>query len=221
MSCAVYFNLDDTLTQMTQSFEEIYAGAIQEAGLNELEGMYEQYTKLFFNRFNDKWATPRRQAIDQLAKKHECYDAEKVESFADAWDELESDAVQLKDGVKEVLQELADQYPLGILTNGTGRLQRMKLQKLGIDDLFDTVVVSGEVGYQKPEKQIFAYAKQELEADTHVIISHLARRDVLAGKKTGFEPIWVTDSEKELPEKVGRKIKRLEELPTVLDEFCE
>ncbi|MDY6777603.1 MAG: hypothetical protein SVU32_02990, partial [Candidatus Nanohaloarchaea archaeon] len=110
MRCAVFFNIDDTLTEFTKDFEDIYQEAIKEAGLDELKDHYGDYTDRFFDYFQDGWAYPRRQAIDQLSRKHDCYDPEKVEAFASAWERIEADAIQLRDGVEDMLDAIDGKY---------------------------------------------------------------------------------------------------------------
>lgn len=47
---------------------------------------------------------------------------------------------------------------LTVLTNGTGRQQRAKLERTGLAALLDAVVISEEVGASKPDPAIFAAA---------------------------------------------------------------
>lgn len=67
-------------------------------------------------------------------------------------------AVQLAPGAREMLTRLAGQYRLGLVSNGTGPTQRMKLKALAVEDLFDPVVISEEVGLRKPDVRIFELA---------------------------------------------------------------
>jgi len=212
MTCAVYFNLDDTLTEFTRDFEEMYRDAIEEAGWDELADRYEKYTDLFFDHFNDGYAFPRRQAIEKLSKDRDCFDPEKVEDFAKAWDEIESDAVRLKDGTEDLLDDLEDEYSLGIISNGTGDLQQKKLDKTGIAEYFDTVIISGKVGYRKPEKAMVEYAKGQMEADTYVMVSNSLKRDLVPSRKAGFETVWVYDGDNEIPDRVRDQIHVVEDL---------
>jgi len=59
--------------------------------------------------------------------------------------------------VKETLQLLAGQYRLGIISNFDGRLRPI-LKNLGIHGFFDPVIISSEVGAEKPDPWIFQAA---------------------------------------------------------------
>lgn len=220
MTCAVFFNLDDTLTEMTKEYEEIYEEAVSEAGLDDLADRYGEYKDLFFKFFQDNWAFPRRQAMDKIVRERSDYDPDRVEDFVEAWERFEAEAVQLKPGVLEVLEGLDGTYPLGIISNGTGKLQRMKLQHLGIENHFQHVLVSSEVGSLKPEQYIFDRAKETVSADTYVMVSHHPKRDVVPARKFGFEAVWISSSEKDVPEKIATKIGDINGLPDALDDLC-
>jgi putative hydrolase of the HAD superfamily len=59
--------------------------------------------------------------------------------------------------VMEVLEQLAPQYQLGVVSNFDGRL-RMILEQLGISKFFRVVAISSEIGADKPDPFIFERA---------------------------------------------------------------
>lgn len=67
--------------------------------------------------------------------------------------------VVMLDSAIDVLNEIKSRgYILGCITNGVSSLQNIKLDTAGIRDLFDVVVVSGDIGIYKPDRRIFDYA---------------------------------------------------------------
>ena len=218
MEEAVFFNLDGTLAEMTRSYDSIYERAAEEAGI-DVENGYSRYQELFFKFFKKGFAFPRRQAIDSLLREEDCFDPVTVENFARSWEEAEADSVEIKDGARDVLEEMSSERVLGIVSNGTGRLQRMKLEELGIRELFDSVVVSSEIGFRKPEEGFFEIAKGSVDAERYFVVSHLPKRDIIGGRRAGLKGVWLTDSEKEVPEDFALKINSLSELPGRLGEI--
>lgn len=63
----------------------------------------------------------------------------------------------LFDDVLPALGRLSGQR-LGLITNGDPEQQRRKLARLGLQERFETVVVSGELGVAKPDAAIFHHA---------------------------------------------------------------
>jgi putative hydrolase of the HAD superfamily len=67
-------------------------------------------------------------------------------------------AARLAPGVRESLDRIAAHYKIGLVSNGTGATQRAKLRALSLDNLFDPIVISEEVGVRKPDAKIFELA---------------------------------------------------------------
>ena len=64
--------------------------------------------------------------------------------------------IVMLDGALEVLREIKKRgYILGCITNGVSSLQNIKLDTAGIREMFDVVVVSGDIGIYKPDRRIF------------------------------------------------------------------
>lgn len=64
--------------------------------------------------------------------------------------------IVMLDGAVDMLKEIkARGYILGCITNGVSSLQNIKLDTAGIRDMFDIVVVSGDIGIYKPDRRIF------------------------------------------------------------------
>jgi putative hydrolase of the HAD superfamily len=100
----------------------------------------------FVHRVLDKCAVPDGGAFDREGFFEELY----VE-FArpGVWDVFPE--------TRAVLAQLASEYRLGIISNFDGRL-RLVLDELGIGSLFRHVIISSEVGADKPDPWIFQEA---------------------------------------------------------------
>ncbi len=59
------------------------------------------------------------------------------------------------EGVVELLQQLQHRAKLAIITNGFTAMQKLRLQKTGLSDYFEFVVVSEEIGVSKPNPDFF------------------------------------------------------------------
>lgn len=63
----------------------------------------------------------------------------------------------------ELIKELKGQYKLAMLTNAPSRYSLDQRFKPGeLDELFDEVVVSGEVGWDKPAPEIYTMTVEKL-----------------------------------------------------------
>jgi putative hydrolase of the HAD superfamily len=94
---------------------------------------------------------------------------------------------------RAALEALQPRYRLGMITNGAPDLQRLKLAGTGLAELFEPLVVSGELGVGKPEPAIFAHALTQAGAtpDEAIMIGDSWERDVLGATGAGLRAVWV------------------------------
>lgn len=226
MTCAVFFNLDGTLTENTTDYEAIYAQAVQEADLDELKNMYKQYTDSFFTYFQRGWAFPRRQAILDLLNEHNIDDVGVSDRFAAAWEDAEAEQTQFRPTAKAVFQQLEPDHVLGIITNGTGQLQRRKLENASLTDLLTSILVSSEIGVSKPNVAFFETARETVNANTCIAVSHDLRRDILPAKRAEFKTIWIAPpndaaDNPQMKELIDAHVTTLEDVPDAVRQLCE
>jgi len=69
-----------------------------------------------------------------------------------------AEACRLQLGACESLARIGAQYRLGMVTNGSSVTQRAKLCALGLEGLFDPLIISEEVGFRKPDPRVFRLA---------------------------------------------------------------
>jgi putative hydrolase of the HAD superfamily len=92
---------------------------------------------------------------------------------------------------------------LALLTNGAGAAQRTKIARFGLTDLFDAILVEGEVGVGKPEERIYRRAIELLgvrPSDAWMIGDNL-EWDVAAPQRLGICGVWVDRMGRGLPER--------------------
>jgi len=106
---------------------------------------------------------------------------------------VETYGYELVEGVKRLLKELANRYQLGVVSNAISRIPRAVLDKEGLLPLFETVVISGEVGWLKPHPRIFHEALRRLRvrAREAVFVGDSIDTDVVGAKNVGMLAVWV------------------------------
>jgi YjjG family noncanonical pyrimidine nucleotidase len=99
---------------------------------------------------------------------------------------------RLFSGARECLTKLGCIIKLGIITNGFVDVQRGKLEKTGIADLVDTVLISEETGNIKPHPDVFRLALERLgvAASEAIYIGDSFATDILGAEKAGIRTIW-------------------------------
>jgi HAD superfamily hydrolase (TIGR01549 family) len=98
------------------------------------------------------------------------------------------------DGVPEMLKELKKTYKLGVITNYMdGPTCRVVFNKLGYNEVFDSLVVSKELGYVKPAQILFETALEETDSkpENCVMVGDTYAADVVGGNIAGMKTVLV------------------------------
>ncbi|BAW31594.1 MAG TPA: TIGR02253 family HAD-type hydrolase [Methanothermobacter sp.] len=84
-------------------------------------------------------------------------------------------------------------YNLGVISNGLTIKQWEKLIRLGIHHFFDEVVTSEEVGFQKPDIEIFREALNRMgcKPEDSVMVGDKFREDIIGAVNAGMSAILV------------------------------
>ena len=96
-----------------------------------------------------------------------------------------------------VVRQLAAKYPLTIISNGFGEVQYYKIAHSGLQDLFTHLLISEEVGINKPQPEIFRIALERngVTADEAVMIGDSYNSDIAGAKAAGIDQIWIHQGE--------------------------
>ena len=84
---------------------------------------------------------------------------------------------------------------LGLITNGSVRMQSAKLACLALSPMFDTILISDAEGISKPKRQIFDRALERLNANpAHaVFVGDHPEVDMAGARAAGMRAIWRRD----------------------------
>lgn len=117
--------------------------------------------------------------------------------------ELRDAAISPLPGAIDTLETLRTRgVGLGLVTNGSARHQRWKLERFGLADRFDYIGIEGEAGVGKPEPEAFLRALRALgaaPADAWMVGDNL-RFDIGGAQGVGVHGIWVDLRDRGLPE---------------------
>lgn len=93
----------------------------------------------------------------------------------------------------DVLDALAGNYRMGLVTNGAANIQRNKLIKGGLENRFRPIVISGEQGVGKPNPELLRIALRKLrhKAEEVVMVGDRLDTDIQMAHAAGRKSIWV------------------------------
>jgi len=217
----VLFDLGGTLVSTTE-IPEVYRRILEAHGITrsieEISHAHEETEKHLDIQelavlFEEYWIRWNLQILNRLGIN------ENVEALAEAisdrwWDYAD---VMLHADVEETLQWLRSMgLKIGIVTNGLESDYKEILRKVGLLDFFDVKVGIDAVGKMKPDRDIFLYALNKLDASPSetLFVGDQLKEDYEGAKKTGLTPLLI-DRDNVISSNV-EKIRSLKEIMNYL-----
>jgi putative hydrolase of the HAD superfamily len=86
-----------------------------------------------------------------------------------------------------------------ILSNGFKELQSHKMRTAGIDKYFDALILSEDIGVNKPNRELYEYALQKTgsKREESIMIGDMFETDIVGAANIGMEQIYFNPKRKE------------------------
>ena len=219
----VFIDLDDTLWDFANNSSVALNILYKtECLLQSLYKDYSEYDEKYHIKNAELWNLYHHGEISQdflkmerfrwlLANKSAVCDIDlEGKRLNDKYLSLLAEQTQIVDGAEELLQYLSKKYLIGILSNGFLNVQYRKLYGTALHKYVQRMVVSDEIGVQKPDKQIFDYALQEVGADVAevVLVGDNPDADIKGAVQAGWRTIYFDRKDKGITEVMPNAIVR-------------
>lgn len=200
---AITFDAGGTLLEPYPSVGEVYAEVLLSFGYKRDPDTLEADFQVAFSsvsknpavldpndREKDFWRQVVRRTIEQEPFPPELF----PDVFANMWETFSHGTRwRVFDGSHELLHDLrARGYRLGVLSNWDRRLHRV-LSETGLAEFFDPIIVSADIGIEKPDAGIFRAAEAALghlpESCLHIGDSR--HHDLTGARDAGWSAILV------------------------------
>ena len=212
----ILLDLDDTLVDSRSSWKQGFKDTFKYHSANnskdfDLESIYIEYTKIVAKKHEEsnasEWSDKLAQVgLSEIIKKY----LEIEINVEDAWIIFEKSwkkNIELFSETDQILQSLSRNFKLGLVTNGLSQHQRYKIEKFDLAQYFQCILISEEIGSQKPDVAIFNEATKKLSLPNNQII-HVGdnpSHDVIGANQAGMYSCWL-----KRPKNWYREIKDVE-----------
>ena len=124
--------------------------------------------------------------------------------------------LQLYPEVKNVLDELFQRFKLAALSDAQSAWALWEMREVGIDTYFHPIIVSGDLGFRKPDKRIFkaALSVLDLRPENVIFVGNDMYRDIYGAKQLGIKTVFFSSNQ-------GRKTAEGVEPDYIIYEFSE
>lgn len=206
----VLIDLDDTLfdypkteeTAFRNTFEELGFFVESELGNAKKEEIYEKIKDRYKDVNLQLWKDLEKGAVDKDRLKVVRFE-KIIEEFDLKYDPYEMSELYLKklgegifpfEATEKLCEYLHSKYKVGIVTNGIKEVQHSRIENSAIAKYIDKIIISDEVGVNKPDKRIFEYAMNYFEImdkSEVIMIGDSLGADIKGGQNAGIDTCWV------------------------------
>ena len=105
---------------------------------------------------------------------------------------------------------------MALVTNGLSEVQRARVDRLGIGEYFDAIVISAEVGVAKPGTEIFDIVFEALNfpsKESAVMVGDSLSSDMQGGTNYGIATCWYNPN--------GQSVQRADQLAHEIEDLTE
>ena len=221
----IFFDLDHTIWDFDKNAQETLTElyneyALHTLGLSSCETFIETYTE------NNQllWAEYHMGRITKETLRSERFSKTFIqlgvapESVPQAFEEdyvrISPTKRNLFAGSEKVLAYLQNKYTLHIISNGFKETTLTKMDLCNLNPYFSNVIISEDVGVNKPDQAIFEYALQKAGAlkQESIMIGDSLEADIRGAQDFGMKAIFFNPLNKDKPADVEWQIQDLEEL---------
>ncbi|MBK5487986.1 HAD family hydrolase [Bacillus sp. TH17] len=188
------FDLDDTLLDRDKAvdklfsfiLEEFYGDVEQHAVKNEMLQKFKGYDKKsyghsdkvkvlesFFDEFPPKYRLPRN-------------------CIQDFWNNNFPKCFSINQKTINIIKTIKSHIKVGIITNGSTQRQKEKIINTNLNRYFDTIIISEEAGFSKPDKLIFELAlnKLNVQSEDVLFVGDDLEKDIAGCQNANIKGIW-------------------------------
>ena len=205
----IFFDLDDTLWDFAanslKGLRHIYD---TESDLHGPFPTFDSFADVYHRINADLWRRYHRGEIGRDLLMNGRFLATLAEAPVKAPDNLMTDSYSrhlsdiylhalgrqklLVDGAEEVLSRLSRHFLIGLLSNGFREVQYDKLFNSGLDRFVQRMVLSDEIGIQKPDPRIFAHALRAVGATAQevIMVGDNPEADIRGALDAGWRAIY-------------------------------
>lgn len=197
---AIFFDIDNTLfdqdrahkkalKRIAESHKDIFDGVSEEKVINAFLEADKKALEEFHNGSPlDAIRLEQQRRILEILGLDEKFAEEMMRTFYAIYPQINAPI----DHAETVVRTLRGRYTVGVISNGSREVQHRKLNALGLTKLFQSIVVSEELGIRKPDPHIFWKALEsfDVEPEESLYVGDSYHADVHGAKKAGMVACW-------------------------------
>jgi len=191
------FDLDNTLLNRDMAVDKLFLMLVEKCYIdvdhsikNDMRQKFKEYDKEDFGK-NDKTKV-LASLFDEFPPKYKM----PRHAIQDFWNHHFPQCFSINQDTITIINSIKKQVKVGIITNGSVERQKAKIFHTNLDHCFDTIIISDEVGWRKPDKRIFEFALNRLHVNPEdtLFVGDDLEKDIGGCQQANIKGIWFNPS---------------------------
>ncbi|TBX57851.1 HAD family hydrolase [Bacillus mycoides] len=188
------FDLDDTLLDRDKAvdklfsiiLEEFYRDVEQHSVKNAMLQKFKGYDKKSYGH-SDK-VKVLESLFDEFPPKYRL----PRNYIQDFWNNNFPKCFSINQKTINIINTIKSHIKVGIITNGSTQRQKAKIINTNLNRYFDTIIISEEAGFSKPDKRIFELAlnKLNVQSEDVLFVGDDLEKDIAGCQNANIKGIW-------------------------------
>ena len=203
----LFIDLDDTLWDIHYNSKECLKEIYDDYGYKEYYESFDDYYNVYMPSNHHLWGLYREGKInkDELiverflvpVREFGIDDTEYAIKLSDDFLERTTLRTKLIDGTMDLLEYLRPNYKMHILSNGFREVQYKKIENSGLSPYFDKIILSDEIGVNKPHVDFFNHALRTTSSHPSetLMIGDSWDADILGAYNSNIHQLWFNPEE--------------------------
>lgn len=220
------FDFDNTLVDFHESSKLSFDQTFKDFGLELKSDYYKIYGGInakIWGEFEQKLITAEDIRKRRFTEFFEAVDIKGIDGYKFNAQYLKNIVkfTHIDSAIVDMLIRLKEKYRLSIITNGLKEVQRARIEKCGITQLFESIIVSDEESVAKPDKKYFDIAFQsidhKIDKSKILVIGDSLKSDIAGAKLYGLKSCYIDakgTAEKSAAEIIIKNVLQLEPILT-------
>lgn len=202
----ILWDIDGTILDFHSSAENSLKNTFKKFGYGEITAellhMYEGINDVYWRKLEKGEITKEKLLVERFVEFFRKIGIEnaRAKEFNQAYLNGLLDTIVFMPEAYETVKKLHLKYKQYIVTNGVKQLQHKKISKAKIEEFFDDIFISDEIGYEKPQIEFFNHVFDRIEPqnrDEVIIIGDSLTSDIAGGIRSGIHTCWYHPSNEE------------------------
>ena len=187
------FDLDDTLIDRDKAVDNLFLLVLEkcyedvsDTVKNNMLQKFKEYDKREYG-ISDKTIV-LESLFDEFAPKYRL----PHNYIQDFWNENFPRCFSIDQNTIHFLNQIKKHFKVGIITNGSTHRQKAKIINTNLNNYFDTIIISEEVGLSKPDKRIFELAlnKLNVQRENTLFVGDDLEKDIAGCQNANIKGVW-------------------------------